>query len=457
MERTARLVRRNLLLAGLACAFLAVVLLRPTQSAAVKTDTDYPLAFPGFDPAKVRAVELDRTTKRDGKDVAEHLRLAGSGDAWTIATAHDYPAMTSRVRTFLDKMRDARVRREPTQNPERFAQYAGADGFTEVRVLGEADAPLATYGIGTTNADNDWEQVFLRIGPPAAAAGAPPAGGPATPGSPAAPKTSARIVVASGFDTSAARADVASWAEQRIWPALSRAEVVELSVEQPSKTRTITLVRGKKAEGEADDPWTMTSPEAGKTDASAVGNLLRGFVGLNLSDVVGSALGPEVDAQYGFDKPDVVVTAKGSAPAAGGGAEKPTVPTWRIVVGKKLEKSDVDRYYVRRETNGKPDAFVFSVSDFDLKDFRAEPSTLLEKKPEPPAPATPAMDGTPPAPAPAGMDAPPPGMTGETPPTPPAPGTPPASPPQPPPAPPPAMDEAPGMEPPAPAPDAGMR
>jgi hypothetical protein len=440
MERSARLVRRNLILAGLSCAFLAVVLLRPTQSAAVRSEADYPAAWPDFDPVKVRAIELSRKAKRDGKEVPERLRLTGSGDDWRIATAHDYPAMTSRVRTFLDKMREARVLREPTQNPERFPTYAGTDGFTEVRVLGEADAPLATFGIGTTNADNNWENVFLRLD---AAASAPGTAG-------AAAKPAGRIVVASKFDTSASRADVASWAEQRVWPALARSEVLEISVEQPSKSRTIDLVRGKKAEGDADEPWTMTKPEEGKADASAVGNLLRAFVGLNLADVVDSATGAEADAKYGFDKPDVVVTAKGTP--AGAPGDKPTAPTWRIVVGKKVEGAEVDRYYVRRATNGKEDGFVFAVSDFDLKDFRAEPATLLEKKPEPPAPApgteapgmdAPGMDGaamedaSPPSPPADGapmddapMDDGPPPMPGDPPAgmdvPPPAPGTPPA-------------------------------
>ena len=67
-------------------------------------------------------------------------------------------------------------------------------------------------------------------------------------------------------------------------------------------------------------------------------------------------------------------------------------PTWTIRVGKKVEGTST--WYARRATGEAADPFVFTVNDYDVTDFRKDPATWVEKKPEPPAPAAaPAMGG----------------------------------------------------------------
>ena len=415
MDRAQSLVRRNLVFAAAACVLLAVVILRPSTSASVRSTDDFPSAFPGFEPGKAKAISVERTVKKDGKDVKETIRLvAASADAWTIESSHGYPAQTIRVKTFLDSIRSTRAKAEPTSVAAKFPQFAGDGGFTEVRVTGDAGAPLASFGIGKSGAGGAWSDVYLRIDSPGG-------GG--------------RIVTSVGFDTSGNRTEVASWVDPKLFPTLSAAMVAEMELYQPSKSRRIELVRGKKGEKDTDDPWDMTKPEAGKAVPNNVMGLVRAFVELALGDVVDAATGSAADAKYGFDNPDVVATARGHAPK-----EELEGASWKLIVGKKAEGKDVDRWYVRRGVNGKDEPFVFTVSDWALRDFRGEPSQWLEKKPEPP-PSPP----VPPAPAP--VPAPVPGMGAE-----PAMGAAPV-----PPAVPPVPSPVPGMgeKPPAPVPGKG--
>src|ERR1051326_7271979 len=149
MDRATHLVRRCVAFAAAGCALLAVVLLRSGQSAPVSSNEDLPYVFDKFEPGKAKGLELSHTVKKDGKDEVERIRLVeGSADAWAIETSHGYPAATARVKAFLDGLRGLRQKGVPTENPEKFPQFAGEGGFTEVKVTGEAGATLASFGIG---------------------------------------------------------------------------------------------------------------------------------------------------------------------------------------------------------------------------------------------------------------------------------------------------------------------
>jgi uncharacterized protein DUF4340 len=414
MDRSSTLVRRNLVLGGLAAVLVAVVALRPGGATSVREKDDLPATFPDFAPDAARRVEVSRTTKKDGKPVTEEIRLVSDdGKAWTIDTAWGYPADAGRVRSFLDKVKGSREKGAATENAQKFAAFGGADGFTEVKVDGAKGAPLVKFAVGKGNAAGLWSDSYLRVD----------LGG-SKPGS--------RVVVATDFQSGAVGTDLPGWLEQRLFPGASTGDVTRIEIVQPAKERTIVLEKGARGEKDTEDPWTMKSPQEGKVGSQAAGNLARGFTGLFLSEVVDGTAGPEVDAKYGFDKPEAVVTATGRA-------EKEGAPphTWKLVVGKKVEGKE--HRYVRRAIDGKDQSYVFTVSDWDLRDFQNDPVQFLEKKPEDAKP-----EGTEPAmgEAPA-ME---PGMEGTTEPAMSEPGTPPPAMEEPgmdAPPPPPAMDDAP--------------
>ena len=365
MDRATSLVRRILAFLAASCVLLAVVVLRPSLSASVRSNGEFPAAFPEFEPAKARSIDIERTVKKDGKTTQESIRLvSGGAEVWSLESSHGYPAKRDRVKSFLETIRGTRTKSEPTRNPTKFAQFAGEDGYTEVRVKGVGGATLVSFGIGKSGAEGVWSDVYLRIDAPA---------------------SSGRVAVARGFDSSGSRTEASAWVDTRIFPLLSAPQVAEIDLVQPAKSRTITLVRGTKGEKEADDPWEMKSPQTGKAVATNVMGLVRAFVGLNLGDVVDAATGAEADAKYGFDKPDVVAIVRGHAPK-----EELEGASWQLTIGKKAEGKDIDRWYVRRSVGGKEEPFVFTVSDWELRDFRGEPSQWLEKPPEPP-PAEPGM------------------------------------------------------------------
>jgi hypothetical protein len=405
MDRARSLLRRNAVLAALAAVLLAVVLLRPGGATSVREKDDLPAAFPDFSPDAARRVEVTRTTKKDGKPATERVRLVSDdGRTWTIDTAWGYPADAGRVRSFLEKVKGSREKGVATENPEKFAAFGGADGFTEVTIDGEKGAPLARFGVGKGNAAGLWSDSYLRVD----------AGGSAA---------SPRVVVATDFQSGSVGTDLPGWLEQRLFPGAATADVTRIEIVQPAKeNRTIVLEKGVRGEKDTEDPWAMTQPQQGKVGSQAAGNLARGFTGLFLSEVVDGATGPEADAKYGFDKPEAIVTVTGRPEKEGAPA-----PTWKVVVGKKVEGKE--HRYVRRFLDGKEEPYVFTVSDWDLRDFQNDPAQFLEKKPEDAKPegTAPAMDGT-------------------TPPVEPAPGTPPPEP---------AMDAPgtePGMDAPPPAP-----
>jgi hypothetical protein len=428
MDRGKSLVRRNLVFGAAACVGLLVVVLRPTPGVAVQTT--FPKVFPGFEPVKARAIEITRKAKKDGQDVVESMRLEQNAtDSWVVQTTANYPVRLATVKRFLDAVASAEEKNEPTSNPEKFPTFAGSEGFTEVRVSGEAGL-LVSFGLGRGNAEGSWSDHYLRVDDVKLGVAAP---------SEAGKPPKARIVVAHAGDLGDVKPEVSSWVETRLFPSLVEGDVQAVAVEQKTKDVTLAFVRGAKGEKDAEDPWTMTKPESGKAVPDRIHNLVATVVGLSLSKVVG-ALKPGDEAKYGFDKPEIVVTASGRP------APKPTdaPPTWGVIVGKKSDVKDLEGWFVRRAVNGVVEGYVLLVADYALGELRSEPSSYLEKKPEPPAPTppAPAMDGEPamgaePAMQPEPGTPTPPAMEG----APPAPSPAPPPPPETPPPPPPAMDE----------------
>lgn len=431
MERTKSLLLRSAVFAVACAALLAVVVLRDEGS---KTSDDAAGMGPAFAPVKaekVQTLEFEQTTRLDGKPVKSLVRLVRTGPAaWKLASSFDHPADTGRVEGFLKGLSGAKRHAEPTSNPAKFPSFAGPDGFLDVRVFDtEAGAPALSFGIGKSNAEGGYSaKKFVRVDDAA--------GG-----------KSARILVVSDLASDGSLTSPTNWVETRLLPTLTNTEVAEFTIEVGEAHRPVTFVRGKKKdEKDADDPWEMTAPDKQPALAEPVMALVRGFVGMTFASIEAGKIAPGDEAKYGFDKPDVILRGTGRRPEDGSPA-----PTWTIRVGSKVEGRST--WYARRATGEAADPFVFTVNDYDVTDFKKDPATWVEKKPEPPAPeAAPAMgDVAPPTPdaAPGMGDAPPP-----PPPTPPAePATPPVAPAPPPSAEPPSVPPAPAMDaPPTPAP-----
>jgi hypothetical protein len=436
MVRTQSLLVRNAIF-GVASVVLAVVLaLRATGT---RISDDATGRGPAFTPVKVEKVvslEIEQTTKVDGKDVKEGVKLVRTGPAaWKLASSFDYPADTGKVESYLKTLNGTKRHEEPTSNPAKFKDFAGPEGFLEVRVFESDGAPSLAFGIGKASAEGGYSaKKFVRVDD-------------------AAPAKGARILLVSGLDAYGSPTSATNWVETRMLPLLTNAEVMELAVDQGEAHRQVAFVRGKKPvtkdkDGKdvpgkdganAEDPWNLTAPTAEPAVAETVMSLVRGFVGMTFASIEAGKMTPADEVRFGFDKPDLVIKGTGKVPADLG----PT-PTWTIRIGKKVEGKSA--WYARRSTGEAVDPFVFTVNDYDLTEFRKDPSTWAVKKPEPPPaaplPTAPAMDGaTPPAmgeappsppamsdapPTPAGMDAAPPAPAGMD-------ATPPTAPPAPPP------------------------
>lgn len=417
MTRHAILVRRNLVFAALTAAFLLVVLLRPSATSAVRSKENLTPLFPDLKAEDARAISVVRKETKDGKPVEHRLRLARIEGEWKVETAWNHPADPEEVKKFLEKVKGSKEKAEPTRTAGKFGQFADKDGFTEVEILGEGNVPLVKFGIGKTGAGGVWSDTYVRVDPVGAAA----KGG-----------ATGRMTIATDMSTGI-RTDVTDWVERRIWDSFAAADVASLEIHQTEKDRTIVMNRGARGENDTEDPWTVVKPEEGKGTSSAINNLVRSLTGLQMNAVVDSAAGPEAAAKYGFDKPEIVVTATGKPGRDG------KTPVWKLVIGKKVDQKEAR--YVRPTEGEKDSAWVYEVSDWDVRDFRSEPSQWIEKKEEPKKPEEPAMGDTPAMEGEPGMTGEPgmdgePAMDGSTPPPPPPPA---------PPAPPPTPE--PGMEP----------
>jgi hypothetical protein len=430
MDRNRILRRRANVFAGACVLFLGLTLVRGATETEVVTGKALPATFVGVDVDKVRAVQIEGTTQRDGKPHKQTVRLERSGVAtWVVASADKYPADAKKVEDFVKKLADVRTKAENTSNPDKFAAFAGPDGFTEVRLFGEGDEPIVSFGIGKGNAEGSYGNTFLRIDDVGKKAVRPGLPGDAP---------AARIVAATDVDAWG-KTETTSWIETRLWPALVESDVASIEWKHAAKSidarleRTTTPAEPPPAgmEGEtkpSGEAWTLQRPApGGKAKDDAAKQMVQAFVGLQIAGVEGRT-GPGADEKYGFDKPEVVALVTGKPPK-----DRQPKPTYQVEIGKKIEGKST--WYARRSLLTGPDVWIFAVNDYELGRFRDDPVDLLEKKPEPPpappadaamgepamgetppTPAEPAMGETPPAPA--MTDAPPTPSMAETPPTP---------------------------------------
>jgi hypothetical protein len=387
VTRRGHLLRRVVAFAGIACLSLAVVILRASRT--TTGATTFPATFEAFDSAAVASVRIARTTKRDGKEVPGEVVLQRTGaSSWVVANRGGYPAKTADVSEFLEKVREARTKTENTRDPSKAKAFAGEDGWTEVTVRGQGDATLARFGIGKSGAGGSYENTYLRLGEPPPAAGEAPA--PALPTAPT-PAGDFRVVTATGIDAYV-RADPEEWVDRDLWPSVTGSDVVEIEIDQREKGRTVHLVREEKKaaatepkkEGEGaetpppeggEDRWTMRKPTEGPAAPSVANATAAAIANLSLESLVVAKEGAG-DADYGFDKPQLVLTARGRLLA---GAE--SAPAYVVTVGKKVEGKETS--YARRGS----DPFVFEISEVSLREFRNEPESWAEKKPDESKPA----------------------------------------------------------------------
>jgi hypothetical protein len=368
VRRAQVLSRRALVFGAAALAFLLVVVLRPSR---VAEPTDVlPSTFPGFDPAAVATLRVERTTERDGKTTEHRVVLQRTEDGWRVENRGGYPAKTGEVARLLDEVRDAKTVREDTADPARAAAFAGTDGYTEVTAAGVGGKVLARFGLGKNAAGGDSDTSYLRLGEPSA------------PG--ATPRGDFRVVTADGIDPYV-QVDPESWVDRDVWPALSASDVAKVEIDHREKERVVALAREKKAppspsEGTSDpvepaveeDAWRLEKPTAGPASPSAAKATVNAFTNLTLDELV-DVKPDATDADFGFDRPILVVTATGHA------AEGVRPSTYVLTVGKRVEKKD--SHYARRATERGPEPFVFEVTRGSLGEFEHEAAHWAEKPP----------------------------------------------------------------------------
>jgi hypothetical protein len=397
MDRASSLRRRIYVLGALSVALAAILVLRPSRTVSSPEESRLVPTFAALDVAKVRALEVQRPGK-DGAPGAS-IRLArASATSWTVESAGDYPADEKKVEDFLRGLSSVRTKSTPTLNPAKFHQFAGADGWTDVRVYEDAATPTISFGIGKSGAEGSWSTLYLRVDDPGLVpAPAPSAAGAAEKARPG------RIVAATGLDAYADRTDVTSWVEARLFPGLSEGDLVEVAWEHAPKSWSGRLVRGKKGEKDTEDPWTLEGPGGGRAKAAEAKLRAQQLAGLRFEGVQGKGAGDA--SAWGFDKPDLVVTGTGR-PAKEGDLP----PTWRLVLGRKVEGKPA--WYAKREGPAGADPWVFVVGETETSWFRQDPKSLLDVPPPPPEAGmdggmaegaamgeAPAMEGEAPAPA----------------------------------------------------------
>jgi hypothetical protein len=355
MDRASILLRRIFVFGALSTAFLAVLVLRPSRTVATPEDARLAPTFAPLDVAKVRALDVQRTAKDGAPGKAVRLSRA-SATSWVVESAGDYPADAKKIEDFLRSLASVRTKSTPTTNPDKFAQFAGADGWTDVRVFEEGEAPSLSFGFGKSGAEGSWTSLYLRVDDLSKAALPPPS----APGAPVKARPG-RIVAATGIDAYGDRTDVVTWVETRVFPGLSEGDVTEIAWEHAPKSWSARLVRGTKGEKDADDPWTLEGEGGGKAKPSEAKLRAQQLAGLLLQGVEGKGAG---DAKaWGFDQPDLVVTATGK-PAKEGDLP----PVWKLTLGRKVEGKAA--WYAKREGPTGADPYVLVVGESETSWFR---------------------------------------------------------------------------------------
>jgi hypothetical protein len=351
-SRLRSLQRRNLVLVVILLVLGVILLVRPDTVTSV-SKSSLPLLFPDFEASSVRRIELEQAAG-PGKPVKRLvLQMTGGQGKWTLASHHDYPTQAGAER-LLDAIKSARLRNEVTRRKATFDKYKGADGWIHVNVLDTRGKSVLTFQLGRYA----YPETFILLGKGDAA----------------------HIVKAVNITPGAARPEVASWIETRIWPTLTAAHMIRIDVQQAGDKAPLTIVkRGEPASDievgapeKSKDPqkvWWMVSPKEGDAKKLAVEDLAREFTGMLIQDIVAGDASGKDEARYGFDTPAVKAVFYEKV--------KDKVGKHRLVVGKKTE--DGKGWYVRRE--GAP--WVFRVGLTSVSRLRQLPTEYVappEKK-----------------------------------------------------------------------------
>ncbi len=346
------LTRRNIILVVIALGLALVLVLRPDTVTSVDRD-DLPLVFEGFARAEVRRIDLAQPL---AKEVQKPLRLqlGAGGGSWTLASHFQYPTQAGAAR-LLDAIASARSRGEVTRRKETVAKYAGDEGWIEVTLTDVQGKESVQFGIGRYV----YPETFLRVGK----------------------GDDQRVVKALNISPGVARTDARSWIETRIWPDLSSTNAIRIDVEQRRDERTISI--GKRGEppadveadvpdvvaDDADKIWWVLSPVAGDAKKLATEDLLRGFTGVLIEDIVGGDATGGDAAKFGFDDPTLNVTLFHKV------GDK--VSKAKLVVGSRVEGQD--QWHVYRGGA----RWVFTVNASSLSRMRQMPADFLAPPPEP--------------------------------------------------------------------------
>ncbi len=164
MDRIQRLTRRLYVFVGALVLGVVVLVLRAATTTELPSAKALPPAFAGIDVAKVRALEVEKTVTVDGKATPRLLRLERTGVAsWAVASSDGYAADAKKVEDYVKSLAEIRTKTEVTSTPEKFASFAGPDGWTNVRLYGEGEEPTLSFGVGKGNADGSWSNTFVRV------------------------------------------------------------------------------------------------------------------------------------------------------------------------------------------------------------------------------------------------------------------------------------------------------
>jgi hypothetical protein len=371
MTRIQNLQRRDLVLLGICVVLVAILILRPSPTSAVSTES-LPALFPKFDKTKARAIVLHRIPppKSDKEKPVSgglsDMRLERQGeDKWVVKTAFDYPANPLKVQSLLEALEGAKVKSVATTRKDTFENYAPREGWLQVKVLGAGESELVSFRLGKTAT---WPDSYALLGK----------------------GDGDEVVRAYNLTSDKARMTVDAWAEARLWPSVDLPNVKKIDVFQRDEKKTISLVReeasAKKDEGKdaghektdkdkaPETTWRMTSPSDEKAETLAVENLVRSFTGMRFKDILSGSPDAAKEKEYGLDDPAYRVTVTVDA-----GGKEPKIDI--LEIGKQLPDEDgkVDATSAPWAVRRKDGPWVFSVTNASVADFRKAPEDLLPK------------------------------------------------------------------------------
>jgi len=341
-----RLERRLIVLSVLTVVLGGAFLLMPDASTSVKKES-LPLVFPGFDAGPVRQIEL---TRGDEKLVLQ----SAAEDRWVLASHFRYPLNTPPQR-LLDAIAAARIASEVTTRADTFGKYAGSRGWIEVTTIDTRGKASLQFAIGRYQ----YPETYLRLGS----------------------GKDQRIVKVTGISETEASLEVRSWIETRMWPSLSASNFVRMDIEQRADKRTITLVRRGESPADVEMAvpakdekgeklYWMAAPLQGDAKKLAVEDVTREFTGMLIQDVVAGSTTEAKDAEFGFDKPEIVATLYHKIDGQ--------VAKYKLTIGKRVP--DKELWYARR--GGASWTFLVSSSG-GVSRMRQAPEEFLPKKEEP--------------------------------------------------------------------------